>query len=64
MVKKVLIEILDDQGVWIHYDKISNNPAGIKRALQAALKTSLAAQSKTARVVDANTNAVLDVENG
>ncbi len=64
MAENVLIKILDHQGVWIHYEKISNNPDSIKRALQAALKTSLAAKSKTARAVDTKSNIVLKIENG
>ena len=64
MAKKVLIEVLDYQGVWIHYKKISNNPDSIKHALQAALKTPLAANSKTARAVEAKTNIVLKIEYG
>jgi hypothetical protein len=64
MAIKVLIEVLDPQGVWIHYKMISNYPGNIERALQAALKTSLAAKLKTARALEAGTNIVLKVENG
>ena len=64
VAKKVLIEILDKQGVWIHYKKVRNNPATIKHSLQAALMTPLASNSqKKARAVDAKTNIVLEVEN-
>ena len=64
MATKVLIEILDKQGVWIHYKKVSNNRATIKRSLQAALMTPLASNSqKKVRAVDAKTNIVLEVEN-
>ena len=64
MAKNVLIEVLDYQGVWIHYKKISNSPDSIRHALQAALKTPLAANSKTARAVEAKTNFVLKIEFG
>ena len=64
MAKRALIEILDKQGVWIHYRKVANNPASIEHALQAALKTPLASMIKSARALEAGTNIVLRIEHG
>ena len=64
MAKKVLVEILDKQGVWIHYRKVSNNPDSIERALQAALKTPLAKTKKSARAVEAGAKIVLNIKYG
>ena len=64
MAKKVLIEIQDRQGVWIHYQKVDNNPASIELALQLALQTPLASTSKSVRAVEADTNFVLNIKYG
>ena len=64
MAKKVLIEIQDKQGVWIHYQIVDNKPARIEFALQLALKTPLASKSKCARAVEAGTNSVLNIKYG
>jgi hypothetical protein len=64
MAKRALIEVQDKQGVWIHYQLVTNNPARIEKALQAALKTQLASKSKKARALDADTNNLLKIENG
>ena len=64
MAKYVLIEILDKQSVWIHFQKVANNPAKIEKALQAALNTPLASKSKRTRAVEPGTNLLLSTKNG
>ena len=62
MAKRVLIEVQDKQGVWIHFRKVANNPGSIRQARQAALKSPIASKSQKTRVVDADTNSVLKIE--
>ena len=60
----VRIEVQDQFGSWHKYQTVANNPAGIKQALAAALRTQLASKSKKARAVDEGTGSVVDMAHG
>ena len=62
--KMIRIEVQDQSGGWHKYQTVANNPAGIKQALAAALRTQLASKSKKARAVDESTGSVVDMAHG